>query len=72
MTELLEKALAAVQNLPESDQDAIASIILEELADERQWDDAFASSQDQLRRLADRVRRDISAGKVRNLEIDEL
>ena len=72
MTRLLDKVLAAVQKLPEPDQDAIAAIILDELADERRWDDAFAASQEQLGRLADRVRQDVSAGKVRNLGIDEL
>jgi hypothetical protein len=42
MTELLEKAIAEVRGLPEVDQDAIAQFILEELKDERQWDEAFA------------------------------
>ena len=72
MTKLLDKALAEVQKLPEPDQDAIAAIILDELTDERQWDEAFSRSQEQLGRLADRVRQDISAGKVRKMGIDEL
>jgi hypothetical protein len=72
MTQLLEKALAQVSRLPAPDQDAIASLILDELADDRQWDEAFARSQEQLGRLADRVRQDIRAGRVRNVGIDEL
>ena len=72
MTQLMEKALAEVQKLPDPDQDAIAAIILDELADERRWDEAFARSQEQLGRLADRVRQDIRAGRVRNVGIDEL
>ena len=72
MTQLLEKALAQVSRLPDPDQDAIAALILEELADDRQWDEAFARSQEQLGRLADRVRQDIRAGRVRNVGIDEL
>lgn len=72
MSQLLDKALAEVQKLPESDQDAIAAIILEELADERKWDEAFARSQDQLGRLADQVRQDIAAGRVQDKGIDEL
>jgi hypothetical protein len=72
MSQLLDKALAEVQKLPESDQDAIAAIILEELADERKWDEAFARSQDQLGRLADLVRQDIAAGRVQDKGIDEL
>jgi len=72
MTQLLEKALAQVSRLPDPDQDAIASLILDELADDRQWDEAFARSQEQLGHLADRVRQDIRAGRVRNVGIDEL
>ena len=72
MTQLLDQVLAEVQKLPDSDQDAIAAIILAELADERHWDDAFAASQEQLGRLADRVRNDIAAGKFRDVGIDEL
>jgi len=72
MTQLLEKALAEVQKLTDPDQDTIAAMILDELADERRWDQAFARSQEQLGRLADRVRQDIRAGRVRDVGIDEL
>ena len=46
MTQLLEQAFSEAQKLSESDQDAIASLILDELEDERRWDSAFASSQE--------------------------
>ena len=72
MTHLLQEALAQVQGLPDAEQDAIAALILEELADERRWDQAFARSQEQLAQLADRVRQDIRDGRVRRLGIDEL
>jgi hypothetical protein len=72
MTRLLEQVLAEVQKLPEAEQDAIAAMILEEIADERRWDEAFARSQAQLGRLADRVREDIRAGRVKNIGMDEL
>jgi hypothetical protein len=72
MTQLLEHAMGEAQKLPDAGQDAIAAIILEEIADDRRWDDAFARSQDQLGRLANRVREDIRAGKVKNVGIDEL
>jgi hypothetical protein len=45
MTQLVEQALAEVRKLPDTDQNAIATFILEEIADERRWDDAFAGSQ---------------------------
>lgn len=41
MTKLLERAIREVQKLPSSEQDSIASLILDELADERQWEETF-------------------------------
>ena len=66
MTQLLEQALTEVKKLPETEQDAIATLILEELADERRWQENFARSQDQLARLAAKVREDIRAGRVKS------
>jgi hypothetical protein len=43
MTELLGRAIAKLQALSESEQDAIASIILDELEDERR-SPAFSTS----------------------------
>jgi hypothetical protein len=37
MTTLMEQALQAIRNLPESQQDAIASLIMAEIADEGEW-----------------------------------
>ena len=67
MTQLLEKVLIEVYKLPPEKQDAIAAIILEELEDERKWDKAFAESQDQLAQLAQKVRADIKAGRVKKM-----
>ena len=72
MTQLLQHALAEVQKLSASEQDAIAAIILEELEDERRWEEAFARSQDQLTRLAAKVREDVRARRVKSVGIDEL
>jgi hypothetical protein len=72
MTALLEQALAEVHKLPPSQQDAIAALILEELADDEQWEHAFARSQDALTRLANKVRAEQKAGKVKPLGFDEL
>ena len=72
MTQLLEKALCELQKLPDADQDAIAALILDEIADERRWDAAFAGSQDQLAKIADQVRADIQAGRTTEAGIDEL
>ena len=72
MTQLLEQAIAQMQKLPTSEQDAIASLILAELADEQLWQESFASSQEQLAAMAAKVRQDIREGRVKNVGIDEL
>ena len=72
MTQLLEEALSQLKSQPAVRQDAIAALILDELADEKKWGDAFAASQDKLSRLADKARADIAAGRVRNAGMDEL
>ena len=72
MTQLMEQALAEIGKLPEADQDAIATIILDEIADERRWDKSFSRSQDKLAKIADRVRDDIRTGRVKDVGIDEL
>jgi hypothetical protein len=72
MTKLLEQALTEVKKLPELEQDAIASLILDELSDERRWQESFARSQDQLSRLAAKAREDIRAGRVKQGGFDQL
>ena len=37
MTELLEQAISKIKNLPSDQQDAIASIILEEIQVNQEW-----------------------------------
>ena len=72
MTKLLQRALAEVQKLAPAEQDAIAAIILDELEDERRWDETFARSQDEMARLASRVRDDIRAGRARQMGAGEI
>jgi hypothetical protein len=72
MTQLLDKAFSEVQKLPEPEQDAIAALILDELADEQRWQENSARSQDQLARLAAKAREDIQAGRVRSGGFDQL
>ena len=64
MTRLLEKALGEVAKLPPSEQDALASILLDELASEKQWLDTFANSQDALASLSDEALVEHRAGKT--------
>ena len=72
MTQLLEKVLSEVQKLPPEKQDAIAAVILEELEDEQLWEKAFSESEDKLSQLAQKVRTDIKAGRIKKMGIDEL
>jgi hypothetical protein len=52
MTELLEKAFAQASKLPREDQDMLARMLLDDLAAEEKWDEAFANTQDGLAALA--------------------
>ena len=53
MTTLLEKVIKEVSQLPEAEQDELASVILEELASEQKWSEAFEKSKDKLAKLSD-------------------
>jgi hypothetical protein len=67
MTKLLEKALEEVAKLPASEQDAVAAILLEELACEQRWAASFAKSQDGLAKLADQAIAEYTAGRTKPL-----
>jgi hypothetical protein len=65
MTKLLEKALSEASKLPESEQDAVASIVLAELASEERWSAALAGSQDKLAKLAESALAEYSTGRTK-------
>jgi hypothetical protein len=67
MTHLLEKALSEVAKLPAAEQDAVAAILLEELASEQRWTESFAKSQDKLAELAEQALADYAAGRTKPL-----
>jgi len=71
MSQLLEEAIHQVRQLPQDEQDTIASLILAELADEERWNAAFANSQDQLAGIAENVRARIRAGRVGSTNLDQ-
>jgi hypothetical protein len=72
MSQLIEKAFIEMKKLPEEQQDAFASWILEELASENRWSEAFAASEDILARLADEALAEHHAGKTLPLDPDNL
>jgi hypothetical protein len=72
MTKLLEKAFQEASTLSEEDQDTLAALLLEEMADEARWDKAFAESPDLLEKLGDEALAEIRAGKTLPLDPDRL
>ena len=67
MTKLLEQAFAEAGQLPESEQDAFATWMLEELASEECWQKLFAESADTLAVLAEEALAEHQRGKTRVL-----
>ena len=67
MTDLLEKALKQVSKLPPAEQDAVAAILLEELASEERWAALFEKSEDLLEKLADEALAEHRAGLTKPL-----
>lgn len=67
MTQLLEKAFSEVAKLPASEQDAVAALVIEELASEKRWSSSFANSQDLLARLAEEALAEYASGQTKPL-----
>ena len=67
MTELLKKALAKLSELPENEQEEIASLILEEIEDEKKWQTSFANSEKQLEILASEALQEFKQEETRSL-----
>ena len=72
MTTLLEQAIDQLRKCSPAEQDTIAALILEELADETRWDEAFAASQPEIEQLAEKVRAKIRSGQTRDMRIEDL
>jgi hypothetical protein len=68
MTTLLANAFEEASKLPESDQDALAKWLLDELHSEKRWAASFAESEDILEKLADEAleeKRKINSGLMK-------
>ena len=63
MTKLLAEAFERLARLPDDQQEAIAALVLEELASEQRWDEAFNRAPDKLADLADRALAEHRSGK---------
>jgi hypothetical protein len=70
----MEQAIQKARQLPESEQEALASIMLQEIESERRWDELFSRSEsvELLSRMADQALAGARAGRARKLDLDEL
>ncbi len=72
MTKMLEKAFEEASRLPESEQNALAKWLLDELHSAAKWERAFTDSQDVLEDLAEEALEEKRKGKARKLDPDHL
>ncbi|WPD24627.1 MAG: hypothetical protein SD837_08705 [Candidatus Electrothrix scaldis] len=72
MTKLLEHAFQEASKLPDTQQNMIARLLLDELLAEKKWDSLFAESEDFLADLADEALKEYRAGKTKPLDLDSL
>ena len=72
MTELLRKAFEEASKLPAQDQDALASVLLDEIEGEQKWDATLAETQDELAGLADAALAEHRAGKTETLDPENM
>lgn len=72
MTDLLKKAFEKASKLPTGQQDALATVLLEELDGESRWDETLASNPGAMGGLADAALAEHRSGKTRLLDPDKL
>jgi len=70
MTQQLEDAMRKVAALPQEEQDAIASQIIDTLEDEAAWQERLARKPEKLRLLAEEALREHQNGET--LPLDEI
>jgi hypothetical protein len=67
MTQALTSAVAEATKLPPAEQDALAAILLEEMASEQRWSASFAKSQEALQSMAEQALEEFKSGKTKPL-----
>ena len=72
MSPLLDQAVAEARKLSVAQQDAIAAFILEEIEDDRRWDESLSRSTGKLAALDDRAKEQLQAGQFKIVGFDEL
>ena len=72
MSKLLEEALTKLAELPESEQDSIATWLLDEMESDGRWKKLMSGSGDSVGRLADQALAEYAAGRTKELDADKL
>lgn len=72
MSKLLEEALTKLAELPESEQDSIATWLLDELESDGRWKKILSDSGGTLGRLADEALAEHTDGRTEELDPDKL
>jgi hypothetical protein len=72
MNRTLKEVIDAVSRLPETDQEELASAILQELQTEAKWQSALNDSQPALSKLAEEALEEYRAGRTETLDPDRL
>ena len=62
MSNALTRAMELAKKLPEKDQEALGTLLLEEMRSEQRWAKLFDNSQDQLTSLAEHALAEHQAG----------
>jgi hypothetical protein len=68
MTQALNSAVAEATKLPPDEQDALAAILIEEIASEKRWHQSFAKSENILEAMALEALAEFRAGKTKPIE----
>ena len=72
MSKLLEEALTKLGELPECEQDSIATWLLDELESDGRWKKLLSDSVDAVGRLADEALAEHADGRTEELDPDKL
>ena len=70
MSQLLDHAVAETRKLTDEQQDAVAALMLQEIEDDRRWEDSFARSSGKLVALAARVVEQVRNGDCKTAGFD--
>lgn len=72
MTTLLDSAFKKIETLPEIEQNIFARFIIDEIENEKKWENSFALSEDLLENMANEALIEFDSKKTSILDLDKL